>query len=190
MGTPLHGNRFREPKQRSFGIRYDQELGILEINQRQAIESLAEKYGLTDLPKYPSEPMKMSDKLAPVDAPEMPYEEYLSVVGSLLHICNVTRSDCMFAVGFLARHGSRPSLNHYEAAKNVVAFLYSTRHRCIQYVREASMAHGRVPYASHDLANRLRMFVDADFAGTVASARSTSGRVTFMNQGVISAKSQ
>ena len=171
-------------------IRYDQELGILEINQRQAIESLAEKYGLTDLPKYPSEPMKMSEKLAPVAVPEMPYEEYLSVVGSLLHICNVTRSDCMFAVGFLARHGSRPSLNHYEAAKNVVAFLYNTRHRCIQYVREASMAHGRVPYASQDLANRLRMFVDADFAGTVASARSTSGRVTFMNQGVVSAKSQ
>ena len=52
------------------------------------------------------------------------------------------------------------------------------------------MAHGRVPYASQDLANRLRMFVDADFAGTVASARSTSGRVTFLNQGVVSAKSQ
>ena len=171
-------------------IRYNQELGILEINQRQAIESLAEKYGLTDLSKYPSEPMKMSDKLAPVTTPEMPYEEYLSIVGSLLHICNVTRSDCMFAVGFLARHGSRPSLNHFEAAKNVVAFLYNTRHRCIQYVRDASMAHGRVPYAYLDLPNRLRMFVDADFAGTVASARSTSGRVSFMNQGVVSAKSQ
>ena len=171
-------------------IRYDQELGILEINQRQAIESLAEKYGLTELSKYPSEPMKMSDKLAPVEAPEMPYEEYLSIVGSLLHICNVTRSDCMFAVGFLARHGSRPSLNHFEAAKNVVAFLYNTKHRAVQYVRDASMAKGRIPYASQDLANRLRMFVDADFAGTVASARSTSGRVAFMNQGVVSAKSQ
>ena len=171
-------------------IRYDQELGVLEINQRQAIESLAEKYGLTELSKYPGEPMKMSDKLAPVEAPEMPYEEYLSIVGSLLHICNVTRSDCMFAVGFLARHGSRPSLNHYEAAKNVVAFLYSTRHRAVQYVRDASMAKGRIPYSFQDLANRLRMFVDADFAGTVASARSTSGRVTFMNQGMVSAKSQ
>ena len=99
----------------------------------------------------------------------MPYEEYLSIVGSLLHICNVTRSDCMFAVGFLARHGSRPSLNHFEAAKNVVAFLYNTKHRAVQYVRDASMAKGRIPYASQDLANRLRMFVDADFARTVAS---------------------
>ena len=57
----------------------------------------------------------------------------------------------------------------------MVAFLYDTRHRVVQYVRDAPMALGRVTYATRDLANGLRMAVDADFAGgAVALARSTS----------------
>ena len=46
-------------------IRYDQDFGVLEINQRQAIESLAEKYGLTELSKYPSDEVSSQHGIVP-----------------------------------------------------------------------------------------------------------------------------
>jgi hypothetical protein len=38
--------------------------------------------------------------------------DYLSVVGSLLHICNCVRLDVSYAVGVLARHAATPGPAH------------------------------------------------------------------------------
>ena len=45
--------------------------------------------------------------------------DYLSVVGSLLHIANCVRCDIAHAVGVLARHALCPGAAHVRAAKRV-----------------------------------------------------------------------
>ena len=46
----------------------------------------------------------------------------------------MSRPDISHSTGLLARFGSRPSKQHYEAALRVVAYLYSTRDRVIRCV--------------------------------------------------------
>ena len=50
--------------------------------------------------------------------------DYLSVVGSLLHISNCLRPDISYAVGVLARHAAAPGPSHVKACKRVVAYLF------------------------------------------------------------------
>ena len=46
--------------------------------------------------------------------------DYLSVVGSLLHISNCLRPDISYAVGNLARFANAPGAAHVRAAKRVL----------------------------------------------------------------------
>jgi hypothetical protein len=63
---------------------------------------------------------------------------YLSIVGSCLHICQVSRPDCAFAVGVLARHSATPGAVHWDAALDLVKYMYSTRNWSIRYSRSSS----------------------------------------------------
>ena len=177
----------------SLRIEYDQDRGILEIDQQQAIEKLAKKFGIDDSSELPATPLPSTIKLAPVDTAEMQIEEYLSVVGSLLHISQVSRPDIAHTVGLLARFGAKPGKAHYKAALGTVAYLYSTRERVIRYVRDPKSDNRNIPYIQlYSPGNDdLHVFVDADFAGkSEISARSTTGYLTTLNSGLTQWKSQ
>jgi hypothetical protein len=152
-------------------IYYDRPKGILHFNHRDAIDALAHKLGIAsdrqkrkilpidphlDLPKY----------LAPQDG--INSIDYLSVIGSCLHICQVSRPDCSFAVGVLCRHSATPGAIHMTAVLNLVQYMYHTRDWYIQYTR--SQDPGNTPemfeqgnYALHEksyhntLSNRKRI---------------------------------
>ncbi len=62
--------------------------------------------------------------------------DYLSVVGSLLHIANCIRCDIAYAVGALARHSLTVGHAHVKAAKRVVMYLYNTVKLGITYYRD------------------------------------------------------
>ena len=68
--------------------------------------------------------------------------DYLSVVGAVLHICGVSRPDCSFAVGCLARHSKTAGEEHVEALERLVSYLYQTRFKAIVY---------RTPESADDL---------------------------------------
>ena len=165
-------------------VRYDRENGVLELSQSKAIEKIAEKFGVDKLSKYPKTPLRIDNRLAPVETGELDYKEYLSLIGSLLHVAQVSRCDVQFAVSFLARFGAKPSKAHFEAGREVAAYLYNTRTRCIRYTADQDPSKRNVPMIYDSIPNKLRMAVDADLAGTIGTARSTTGYLSFLNGGV------
>jgi hypothetical protein len=116
--------------------------------------------------------------------------DFLSVVGSLLHIANCVRCDIALAVGILARHAATPGLAHVRAAKRVVMYLYNTRQFGITYSRSADpkisspMMYERAKHPLDDGTNHLQTFTDSDYAGD-ESRRSTMGMVCMLNGGPI-----
>jgi len=117
--------------------------------------------------------------------------DYLSVVGSLLHVANCVRCDISLAVGVLARHGMMPGKAHVRACKRVVMYLYNTRKLGITYQRLSSdgeknvaVMHEGAKHPLDDGSNKLQTFADSDYAGD-ETRRSTHGTVVMMNGGPI-----
>ncbi len=117
--------------------------------------------------------------------------DYLSVVGSLMHLANCVRCDIAYAVGCLARHALNPGRAHVKACKRVVMYLYNTRTLGITYRRPSVESEKNVPTiheaAKHPLddgSNLLKTFADSDYAAD-ETRRSTYGNVTMLNGGPI-----
>ena len=188
----------------SMQVRYDRARGILEFNQQAAIESIAEKTGVD---KVPPRSMPITDKilLPKLKEAKIDQRKYLSIVGSLLHICQVSRPDCAYAIGVLTRHSATPGEPHMQAALNLVSYMYHTRDLVIQYMRsdrgnepeffeKGSMVEKKesktmeerleasVPEAE---SNSPDLYIDADYAGDPNTRRSTSGMIMMMNGGAV-----
>jgi hypothetical protein len=115
--------------------------------------------------------------------------DYLSVVGSLLHISNCVRCDVAYAVGVLARHAAHPGIAHVRAAKRVLMYLYRTRGLGITYSRDVPTKNIPIMYerGKHPLDNGqniLQTFSDSDYAAD-DTRRSTMGVVIMLNGGPI-----
>jgi len=115
--------------------------------------------------------------------------DYLSVIGSLLHISNCVRVDIATAVGILSRHAATPGPAHVTAAKRVLMYLYRTRSLGITYSRSSPGGNAPVVYeaAKHPLddgKNRLQVFTDSDYAAD-SSRRSLMGMIIMLNGGPI-----
>ena len=170
--------------------------GTTSIDQSVAIEKLAKKLGLHHSNPIKT-PMSATPLLIPNRSERPPSEDfnYLSVIGSLLHIVNYTRPDCAYAVGSLARFSSNYDNSHLKAVKRVVSYLYHTRDHAITYYKECD-AMPNEPIAweagSHPLdwkrnsTERLKIFTDSSFGDDVLTKRSTSGEIIFLNGGPIS----
>jgi len=118
----------------SMQVEYDRDEGILNFHQKRAIEALATKFALNETHPILL-PIKPDHDLPKLLAPEDPTypTTFLSMIGSCLHICQVSRPDCSFAVGILARHAATPGIEHMTAAQDLIRYMYHTRNYCIQY---------------------------------------------------------
>ena len=117
--------------------------------------------------------------------------DYLSVVGSLLHISNCLRPDISYAVGNLARFAAAPGDAHVKAAKRVLQYLFQSKKLGITYYRDCDQQRN-VPLmyegAKHPLddgTNKTKVFADSDYAAD-ESRRSTMGGIVLQNGGPIS----
>ena len=134
--------------------------------------------------------------------------EYLNSMGSCLHICQVSRPDCSYAIGLLCRHLATPGKQHLECAKNLVNYMYGTRELSICCTRgvyrkdpqifqkgskvtlrtssEAMTIEERlVASVPEPAANSPDLYIDADYAGDTETRRSTSGLLIMMNGGPV-----
>jgi hypothetical protein len=186
-------------------VRYDRDKGVLQFDQRSAIESLARKLGLDDDRRSRTLPISSEEKLEKLDAPEKAsyVKDFLSIVGSCLHISQVSRPDTAYAVGVLCRHAATPGEQHMNAARSLVSYLYSSRHWCIQYTKsdtdgnnphieerswhphQATIEERLIPGTPEDVSNVPHTFMDADLGGDKVTRKSTSGLVIMMNRGPI-----
>ena len=124
--------------------------------------------------------------------------DYLSIVGSLLHIVNFTRPDCAYAVSALARHSANYDRSHEKAVKRVVQYLYHTSHLAITYFRDGNVFSTEKNTATvweagcHPLDwnknddERFKVFTDASFGDDIVTRRSSSGELIYLNGGPIS----
>jgi hypothetical protein len=196
----------------SMHVRYNINTGILQFDQKRAIESLAKKFKI-DERKVQLLPMSPDDNLPKLLKPEKTefITQYLSMVGSCLHICQVSRPDCAYAVGVLSRHAATPGEIHMKAARHLIGYLYSTKNWCIQYTKTHSGNDPLIyekyhfpdsdkadkpPDLSRTIEERLVASVPsptpnvpitfcANLGGDKVTRKSTSGLVIMMNGGPI-----
>jgi hypothetical protein len=191
----------------SMQLYYDKIKGILTFNQSVAITTLAEKFGvIKDISKRKLLPIHSELKLPKYSDPQdnIKPNDYLSIVGSCLHISQVSRPDCAYAVGVLCRHGATPGKAHWDAAIDLVSYLYATRNWSIQYKRSQPNSdptnfyqHSEFAGVSRTIDERLKTskpddvpnnpdyYADADLAGDRETRKSTSGFIIMMNGGPI-----
>ena len=116
--------------------------------------------------------------------------DFLSVLGSILHISNCVRADVAVAVGILARHAATPGPQHVSALKRVVQYLFNTKSLGITYSRSDVLSNTPLVFERgvHPLStssNLLKVFADSDYAMD-STRRSTMGAVIMLNGGAIS----
>jgi hypothetical protein len=151
----------------------DRSAGTLKLVQRRMTAELAAKYGLA-AGRAKSTPLAVGTKLYPadddslLDTAQFPYSE---LVGSLLYLAVCTRPDIAQSVGALARYMAKPAHEHWQAAKGVVRYLACTADFGVNF--------GATKHKS------LIGYCDADYAGDLATRRSTTGYVFILNGGAI-----
>ena len=174
----------------SMRVQRDREAGTLTLTQDAAITKLYESLNLDKEIRAPVRSPMSTTRLLKVEQPEVTKEEfdYLSVLGSVLHINLLTRPDISFAVNSLTRHAARPGKLHVKALLRVVRYLYDTKDLGVTYHREK---HDSTPTifvgGEHPLTtptNHLQIFTDSDYAMDY-SRRSTSGLVVMLNGGPV-----
>jgi hypothetical protein len=175
------------------GMAVDQDLkaGTIHLNMQMMIKKLAEgvltpeELVKSKSVRYPMLVTPLLKSLERTVSKEV--FDYLSVVGSLLHIANCVRPDIATAVGILARHSLTPGQAHVNAVKRVVMYLYNTAKLGITYSRSEASVPQIFEAAKHPLddgLNRLQVFADADYAADY-TRRSTYGYVFMLNNGPV-----
>ena len=189
----------------SMNVRYDRDRGILQLDQVNSIEALAKRY---DVIGHTRKSLPLHPKLAlpKLSSAEVDVNTYLSIIGSCLHLAQVSRPDIAYAVSVLSRHSATPGQEHLTAALNLVNYLFYSKDLYIEYQRSE---HGNNPHifekgeavperpqrktieerliasTPQSQPNGPDLYIDADYAGDVNTRRSTSGWISMMNSGPI-----
>jgi len=143
------------------------------MHQRQYINKLLEKYGLSDA-KPSTTPSDVSVILIKDDGVSKPVNQinYQSMVGSLLYAATATRPDISYAVGAVSKFNSCPTEAHFTAVKRILCYL------------KDKINLGLVFRKSSD--SSLHGYSDADWAGDIDSRHSTTGNVFVMSGAAVS----
>ena len=157
------------------GIQINTDRGVIQIGQERAVVDLLKRNRMQECkPKrvIATNHPQMTEKL---DEPEVQGKEladriqqYRALIGSLLHLAVWTRPDLSYVVGMLARHCSNPGKLHMGALKSILRYLQGTR-GC------------QLTYGLTERDNTLIAYSDADFAGDIDGAKSTSAYVIQLN---------
>ena len=142
------------------GIGITQGEGWLQIQQRQYIMNLLNRFELTDAHPV-STPVDLSVQLVAEDGVSGPADQrlYQRMIGSLQYAAGDTRPDIAQIVGALARYCNKPSQLHLTAAKRVFRYLKGTVNLALTY-----RATGN---------DELHGYSDADWAGDRDTRRSS-----------------
>ncbi|KFY67852.1 hypothetical protein V497_00175, partial [Pseudogymnoascus sp. VKM F-4516 (FW-969)] len=160
-------------------ISYDIKNGKLKLGQSKYIQKVLDRFNINNKsPKYT--PIKANIKLEPNKEQATPKEIkwFQMAIGSLLYLAMATRPDITYATILLARFASNPSIEHVNAINNIFKYLSKTKDLGIIYTREG------------DNTDYLSGYCDADYAGDLATAKSTNGYIFYLAKGPIMWKSK
>ena len=147
----------------------------LYLSQRKHIGDVLDRFNMADA-RPVSTPLAKSSPLTKEDCPQTPEDleymksvPYLSAVGSLMYLSVGTRADISFAVGALSRFNANPGQSHWKQVQHVFKYLAGTKDLMLCY-------------GPGQDSTSLQIYSDADYAGDVDSARSTSGHTVFIGK--------
>jgi Reverse transcriptase (RNA-dependent DNA polymerase)/gag-polypeptide of LTR copia-type/Integrase core domain len=159
-------------------IDYDYDKGTLKLSQTKYLNKVLERFNISNKnPKYT--PIKATIKLEPnkEQAKGTEIKWFQAAIGSLLYLAMATRPDIAYSVILLARYSTNPGQEHIAAVNNLFKYLSKTKELGIVYTRE-----NNIDYISG--------YCDADYAGDIASAKSTSGYIFYIANGPVTWKSK
>ncbi|KAH7428366.1 hypothetical protein KP509_10G089200 [Ceratopteris richardii] len=143
----------------------------LFLTQRKYIKDMLAKFKMQDC-KIAGTPMEVNHKLSSHEGELIEdITSYQSLVGSL-NYATLTRVDICYNVSVLSQFMHTPRKPHMDAAKRILKYLKGTINEGLYY-----------PYVS---VLGLKLFSDADWAGSKEDRRSTSGYLTFADSKLIS----
>jgi len=117
------------------GMRVSRDRGkrTITLDQQKFIETLGERFGLSEAQRSVSTPADPNVLLTkdmcpstPADIAAMEKIPYRALIGSLLYLVVCTRPDCAQAVGALCRYQQNPGQLHWTAAKRVLHYVLAT----------------------------------------------------------------
>ena len=153
------------------------------------------------------------DKLVRADCPQTPeeeremqtapYNQYRSIVGSLMYLTGATRPDIAYAVNMLSRFVANPGKKHWHSLVHLLMYLNGTPGLGLRYTgckdqgvileqerrdqfRRSDDDKPNPSLMSESFGNNLVAYVDASHATDVDTRKSTTGWVTCLNGGPIS----
>jgi len=148
------------------------------LSQRKHIKDVLDRFNMANARPVLT-PLAKSSPLTKEDCPQSPEEleymksvPYLSAVGSLMYLSVGTRPDISFAVGALSRFNANPGQAHWKQVQHVFKYLAATKDLMLCYGPSSD-------------GTRLQIYSDADYAGDVDSARSTSGHTVFVGHNLV-----
>ena len=111
----------------------------MSINQQAFIESVAEKFRLTDA-KPVGTPMESGTQYSIAQSPSTPNQAakmkgipYNEAIGSVLWPAVVSRPDVAYAVGILSQFIQNPGPAHWEGLKRIINYLNTTKTYWLTY---------------------------------------------------------
>jgi transposase InsO family protein len=160
-------------------IRRDRANKILTISQKQYLETVLERFGMSDCNPIstPVETGKRFERLTE-DAETVDVKIYQAAIGSLNYAAIATRPDISLAVGLLSQHMVRPGKEHWSGVKRILRYLKGTLDLGLKF--EATSSDDFV----------LHGYSDADWAGCPESRKSTSGQLFKLGNSLISWRSR
>jgi hypothetical protein len=133
----------------------------------------------TDLTPTPEE-------LEKLEANPNKYPLLRSLIGGLNYVYSTTRPDIAFACSYLSRFQNFQTFRVWEFAKDVLRYLLNTPKKGIEYSpqreKQFNATFKKVAQEGNreKLFGKLTVFTDADYAGCVTTARSTSGCIMYV----------
>jgi hypothetical protein len=153
--------------------------GYIKLSQAKYIDKVLAKFNMeSSNPIYT--PMDSKTRLEPntEQASKESIKLFQGIIGSLLYITLGTRPDIAYATIKLARFASNPGSSHLTAAKRILRYLKATKDYGITY------------YNSSTGSRYISGYCDSDYAGDIATAKSTLGWIFYIAGGPISWKSK
>ncbi len=116
----------------------------------------------------------------------VPYRE---TIGSLTHICRMTRPDIAYAVSVASRYLSNPGRKHWNMVKKILRYLIGTREYVFHLNTGNNLTHSFSNQNYSTSSNGPLKFYglsDADWGGQLEESKSTSGYGFFLGNALIS----
>ncbi|KMQ86050.1 retrovirus-related pol polyprotein from transposon tnt 1-94, partial [Lasius niger] len=149
-----------------------QDNGSITVSQEDYTKRILERFRMDESNPVTTPATREEDETLDAVKGRVPYRE---AVGSLMYLATATRPDIAFAVSSAARAVEKPTKKNWNDVKRIFRYLRGTSNSFVKYQKDCK---------------QLAVYSDADYAGDVATRRSTTGVVAMFAGGAVSWTSQ